>query len=301
MILGSGGCLFSNFIRKAIYDKISYEIVSVDKVKKTSVLNNLYANSNHKFYIADIADKHVMNVIFEFERPDIVIHGADENDCFDLINSNIAGTYNIVDLCKKWNIEKLIYISSYEVYGQLKNEDLPWKEDSLLDPNNFYAASKASAELFIKASDIDYNIIRLSNNYGPRQSVDKFIPKVINNILQNKNVSIYGLGNQTRDFIHVQDNCNAIVSVLLNGKNKEIYNVGGFEFSIIETFHQICNSLEKGHELLEFVEPPKNNIFRRASDNSKIKELGWKPIFKFKDGINSSVKWYLNNKWFLSL
>ena len=148
LITGSGGHLFSNFIRKAIHERQPYKFVSVDKVTKSTVLNNIYVNKDHAFYIGDISDKHFMNVIFEVERPQIVIHGAAETSNTDLfITSNISGTQVIADACVRWGVERLIYISDDKVYGQLKDEkETSWTENAPLNPRGPYAVSKAAAE-----------------------------------------------------------------------------------------------------------------------------------------------------------
>lgn len=310
LITGTGGFIFSNFVRKAIKDGEPYEFVSIDAVKQTSVMNNVYSNKNHQFYIGDITDKHFINVIFELERPDIVINGAASTHVdnslknpYEFIDSNITGTQVIIDACIKWNVDKLIQISTDEVYGHLENEDLPsWREDAPLNPRNPYACSKAAAEMLVKAAHnahgLKYNITRSCNNYGPRQTADKFIPKVIKHILEDKKVPVYGQGKQIRDWVHVQDNCSAIMQIVNQGKDNEIYNIAaGQEFSNIEVFHEICNVLGKGHNLLEFVTDRLAHDFRYSVDASKIKELGWAPSFKFKQGIRHTCEWFSNNQW----
>ena len=158
LITGTGGFIFSNFIRKAVFEKHPYNFISVDKVTKTSVLNNIYQNKHHTFYFGDVADTHFINTLFEYEKPDIVIHGAAESsvdaslkDPNVFIKSNVLGTQVIVNACVKWNVERLIYVSTDEVYGQLKSESEPsWTENSPLDPRNPYSASKAAGELVVK-------------------------------------------------------------------------------------------------------------------------------------------------------
>ncbi len=313
LITGTGGFIFSNFIRKAIFDKLPYTFVSVDKVTKTSVLNNIYQNKSHVFHIGDISDPHFVNVLFEYERPDIVIHGAAESFVDDslkepnkFIQANVMGTQVITSACVKWGVEKLIYISTDEVYGQLESEtEAAWTEESPLKPRNPYSASKAAGELIVRAAGtsfgLNYNITRSSNNYGPRQTSEKLIPKVIKCVLEGTKIPIYGQGLQIRDWTYVMDNCGGIISVLTDGKPNETYNISANqEFTNIEVIQKICNAMGRGHDLISFIPDPRGgHDFRYSIDCSKIKELGWKSGFRFKEGIVNTVDWYQKNLWFL--
>jgi dTDP-glucose 4,6-dehydratase len=312
LVTGSCGFIFGNFVRKAVYDKQPYRLISLDRVSLNSI-NSMYWNKNHTFHIADIRDQHVIDTIFQFEKPDIVVHGAAESfvdnslkDPNSFVTSNILGTQVIINACIKSKVEKLIYISTDEVYGQLTSESDPsWKEDAPLNPRNPYSASKAAGELLVKSAyesfGLKYNITRSSNNYGPRQYAEKLLPKTIKCILENKPIPIYGQGLQIRDWTHVYDNCSALFKIINSGKDNEIYNISANqEFTNIEVIHEICNVMNKGHELISFIEDPrKSHDFRYSVDISKIKELGWKPTTKFKDGIVDTVNWYDNNQWFL--
>lgn len=318
LITGSCGFIFSNFVRKIIHDsgqnreKYPFkDIVSLDKVSGNS--NLLYINKNHTFHIADIRDQHIIDIIFQHERPDIVIHGAAEtfvdyslSDPNSFITSNVLGTQVIVNACVKHRVQKLIYISTDEVYGQLTSEsDAAWNEDSLVNPRNPYSAAKAAGELLVKAAHAShgliYNITRSSNNYGPRQTPEKLIPKAIKCVLDGQKIPIYGQGLQIRDWTHVFDNCSALMRVLTKGEPNEIYNISANqEFPNIEVIQAICNAMGKGHELISFIEDPrKGHDFRYSIDSSKIRKLGWEPKFKFKDGVVDTVQWYMNNKYFL--
>ena len=170
---GSGGCIINNFIRRALFEKLPYDIVSIDKVLKSSVLNNIYANKNHEFRMGDVADKHLINVIFEIEKPDIVIHGANEktNNSNDLIRSNVLGTQVLVDAAIKWGVKKFIYVSSGKVYWQLTETNMVESEEDdgcQLNPTSFYGASKAAGEMIVKAAGnsfgLNYIITRGTNN-----------------------------------------------------------------------------------------------------------------------------------------
>lgn len=311
LITGSCGFVFGNFIRRLVYEKKQYQIVSLDKVD-TNTLNSMYWNKSHTFHVADICDQHIIDIIFQFEKPDIVIHGAAEssvdnslNNPNTFINTNVLGTQVIINACLKHNVEKLIYVSTDKVYGQLGSDLEPaFSEGSKIVPNNPYSASKAAGELLVKAAHCShgliYNITRSSNNYGPRQTVDKFIPKTIKCILNGQKIPIYGNGLQMRDWTHVADNCDGILSVLENGIDNETYNISsGLSLHNIELVQKICNIMGKGHDLIDFVEDKPGHEFRYAGNNEKITNLGWKPSYKFKDGIASTVEWYLSNQWFL--
>jgi dTDP-glucose 4,6-dehydratase len=312
---GSGGFVISNFIRKVLKDSSAYQIVSIDKITNSGVLNTIYANKNHTLYIGDVADRHFVNIIFEAERPDIVIHGAAEsfnyhsvmNESQKIILSNVLGTQVMTDAAVQWGVERFIYTSTDEVYGQLLSEDSPsWTEESQLNPRNAFSASKASGELIVKAAHESYglpfNIIRSCNNYGPRQSSKNLIPSIISHILAGCEVPIYDQGMQIRSWIHVQDNCDAIIKIIEQAPLNEIYNVSAKqEFTNIEIFQQVANILGRGHNLLKFVKDRPWHDYRYSTTNDKIRAIGWEPKWKFKDGLNMAIQWYINNKWFLKL
>lgn len=311
LLTGTCGFIFSNFIRRAIYERQPYHFISIDRVAGNA--NALYFHKNHTFHLADIRDQHIIDKIFQFERPDIVIHGAAESfvdyslsDPNSFVTSNVLGTQVIINACVKHNIEKLIYISTDEVYGQLTSEsDPPWTEEAPLNPRNPYSASKAAGELMVRAAHqshgLTYNITRSSNNYGPRQTPEKLIPKAIKCIMEGKNIPIYGQGLQIRDWTHVFDNCAAILTVLNNGKPNEVYNISANqELPNIEVIQKVCNTMESGHDLISHIQDPRSgHDFRYSVDSSKIRALGWKPSYRFKDGIIDTVEWYKINHWFL--
>jgi dTDP-glucose 4,6-dehydratase len=309
LITGSCGFVFGNFIRKAIYEKHPYSFVSIDRVNANAI-NSMYWNKNHTFHVADVRDQHIIDIIFQFEKPDIVIHGAaeDESANSSYLTSNILGTQVITNACVKYNVEKLIYISTDEVYGQLTSEQDPsWTEESPINPRNSYAVTKAASELIVKAANqshgLMYNIIRSSNNYGPRQTTDKLIPKAIKNILQGTQIPVYGKGLHMRDWTHVFDNCAGILTVLNDGLPNEIYNISSNqEFTNIEVIQKVCNAMEKGYNLISYTDDPRKNVnntdFRYSINSNKLKSLGWKPNIKLSDGLNNScIPWYLNNQW----
>jgi dTDP-glucose 4,6-dehydratase len=309
LITGSAGFIFSNFVRKILYERKDVKVVSIDKITNPSNLNNLYLSKNHSFHIGDITDQHFIDTIFNLERPDVVIHGAAESFVDDsikdpnkFINSNVLGTQVMVNAAVKYGVKKFIYSSTDEVYGQLTNENDPlWTEESPINPRNYYSVSKAAGEMIVRAArstfGLDYCITRSSNNYGPRQTSEKFIPKVIQCIINDQKIPIYGQGNQIRDWMHVWDNCSAILKILDDGVPGETYNISSNqEFSNIEVVNLICNIMNKGFDLVEFIKDREGHDFRYGIDASKIKALGWLPQFKFKHGLAKTIDWYrLNN------
>ncbi len=312
LVTGSGGFIFGNFIRQVFYAKIPYSISSIDRVRDSHIIHNIYVNQDHQFYIADVRDSHTLRVIFEKERPDVVIHGAAEscvdksiNSTLSFTTSNVVGTQNIIDQCLATNA-KLVYMSTDEVYGSLQNDQVsPWTEDSPLNPRNTYSATKAAGELLVRAASqthgLRFNIVRASNNYGPWQTTEKLIPRIIEKVLTGNEIPIYGKGDQIRDWIHVHDTCSALFKVVDNGVNGETYNITAKqEFTNLEVAQIVCNTLGKGHELLKHVED-RGHDFRHAMTNDKIKSLGWVPEFKFRDGIVQTCQWYVSNKFALQL
>jgi dTDP-glucose 4,6-dehydratase len=311
LITGSAGFIMGNFVRKVIYEKLPYQVVSIDRVRSgANGTNSLYWNKNHEFYPADIRDQHILNMIFQFEKPDIVVHGAAESfedqsisNPNDFMSSNVIGTQNIINACLKHEVKRLVYLSIDEIYGTLLNEnDSSWKEEDKWNPRNPYSASKASGELLILAAaqthGLKYNITRSSNNYGPRQTMDKLIPKVLSCIFNNEKIPIYGNGSQMREWTHVFDNCSAIVKIL-EGPENEIYNISSnHELTNLELVQKICNATNS-HHLISFVEDRKGHDFRYSVNTDKLKALGWEPKMKFKEGLQQTIDWYSSNKWML--
>lgn len=303
LVTGSGGFVFSNFVRKALFNKSDYSFVSIDLCTGPNILSNIYANKGHVFHIGDVADKHFVDVIFELERPDIVIHGADNNsnDSAALIRTNILGTQNILEACVKWQVERILHVSSDTVYGPVESA----KEDETVpNPTTLYAASKLSSELLVKAanktSGLKYDIVRLGSSYGPRQQTRNFIPTAVKGILENKEMVFIAKGDAAKEWTFVEDIYSGVMAVLAKGPSNQIYNISsGSEFTYLEVFQEICNVFERGYELIKFVESSSPQEYRYSTDNSKVKALGWKPNFKLKNGLFHTCSWYEKNPWFL--
>ncbi len=316
LLTGSCGFIVGNLTRKLVYlsnkepQKYPYSIISIDKANKHSA-NSIYWNKNHIFHIADIRDQHIMDNIFRYEQPDIVIHGAAETEqdsnCNDFVSSNVLGTQVLLNCAYQHQVKRFIYLSSIGCYGDLLTENVkpPLEIDSTA-PSNPYNASKLAGEILVQSAQksfkIDSNIIRLSNNYGPRQNALKLIPKTIKSILHDQPITLYGSGAQIRDWIHVFDSCQAIVDILQNGSPNEIYNVSAnLELSNLELVNKICNYMDKGHKLIQFINNPRiSDDFRHAANSSKLKSLGWSPKIKFLEGLKENVNWFILNKWILT-
>ena len=315
LITGTCGFILGHLIRSAVHEQNQqgerqYICASVDRVNFDN--NPLFINKNHAFYPADIRDDHVMDVIFRYEQPDVVIHGAAEThvdnslvDPNSFVTSNVLGTQVIINCCLKYKVKKLVYISTDEVLGQLTSDsDPPWTEDSPLNPRSPYSATKAAGELLVKAAHtthgLIYNITRSSNCYGPRQQPEKLIPKAIKRILDGEKIPLYGQGLQIRDWTYVTDNCSAIMTVMEKGAPNEVYNISANqEFTNLETIHEVCNAMGAGHNLIDFVAERPGHDFRYSLDTTKLRNLGWAPAHKFKDGARATVEWYTKNRWFL--
>ena len=217
-------------------------------------------------------------------------------------NTNIFGTQTLLNVARKHKIKKFIQISTDEVYGSLGFDDPAFTETTSLSPNSPYSASKASADLLVKAYyktfDLPINITRSSNNYGPYQFPEKLIPLMIHNALNDKPLPVYGEGINIRDWIHVKDNCEAILQVLNNGKIGEIYNIGGdSELKNIDLVKKILKILDKPDSLITFVKDRPGHDLRYAMNHEKItKTLKWEPKINFDEGLELTVKWYLDNQ-----
>lgn len=312
LLTGSAGFIYSNFVRKVIFQKEPYELYSVDKIANSSMLNNIFQNKLHEFFLADICDEHVMDKIFEYIRPEIVIHGAAEtavdksiNDPTIFAKSNVVGTQVLLNLAVKHKVEKFIFQSTDEVFGALSSiDDLSWTEESPINPRNPYSASKAACELLVKAAhntyDLPFIIVRSCNNYGMRQTPDKLIPRVIKCIINKDKIPVYGEGLQIRDWMYTDDNGSAILKLLEKGELNEVYNISANEeYTNIDIIKNICDIMGEGHKLISYVKDRPGHDFRYSVNSEKIRKLGWKPVYKFKDGLAKTIEWYIANSFYL--
>lgn len=308
LVTGSCGFIFSNFIIYALQNT-KWDIVSIDKLTYAGSLLNVPQVKRHKLHIGDICDQHFIKKIFAIEKPDIVIHGAAESHVDNSINSagafvstNVVGTYSMLEAAMRVHTpQKFINVSTDEVYGSVvEGHSL---ETDRLDPRSPYSSSKASADLLGQSYRTTYNLpiitTRCSNNFGPRQHVEKFIPKVITNILTNQKIPLYGDGKNKREWIYVKDHFDALIAIIEHGKVGEIYNISsGYEKENIEVLDTIFNIMGKGKELLEHVEDRLGHDRRYSVNCDKLRALGWQPSCGFEEAIAHTVGWYKNNLWF---
>ena len=317
LVTGGAGFIGSNFIHYILDKYSNYNVINLDLLTYCGNLGNLMEaeeNPNYKFIKGDILDTKLVDSIVAENNVDYIINFAAESHVDRSIHnpkifleSNIIGTQNLLEVAKKYHergqIKKYIQISTDEVYGTLGKTGY-FTEKTPLSPNSPYSASKAGADMIVRAYhetfNLPINITRCSNNYGPYQFPEKLIPLMINNALTNKKLPVYGDGRNIRDWLHVYDHCTAIDLVLHNGKMGDIYNIGGNnEKENIEIVRIILKYLNRSNDLIEFVEDRLGHDKRYAIDSTKIKsELGWKPKYTFDNGIKKTIDWYLNNeKW----
>ncbi len=314
-ILVTGGCGFigSNFIRRMLNKYRNYKICNLDKLTYAGNIDNLKDLENdprYKFIKGDICDK---KLVFDImKQSDVVIHFAAEThvdnsikDSNEFINTNVKGTQTLLDVAKICGIKKFVQISTDEVYGSIANGSS--KEEDKLEPNSPYSAAKAAGDLLARAYHITFKvpvvITRSSNNYGSYQHPEKLIPLFITNLLSGKKVPLYGDGLNVRDWLCVEDNCEAIDHILHNGEIGEIYNIGGEnERNNTEITKTILKELNKDDSYIEFVKDRPGHDRRYSLDISKIRKLGWEPKTDFGKGMKETVKWYKENrKWWLKL
>jgi len=325
LVTGGAGFIGSNFVKYMLNKYDDYRIVNLDLLTYAGNLENLKDiedNPNYRFIKGDIADRDLVNRLFEEENFDYIINFAAESHVDRsieepgiFVKTNVMGTQVLLDTAKKyWTIGKdetgypvyrdgvkYLQVSTDEVYGTLGKTGM-FTETTPLAPNSPYSASKASADMLVRAYNETFkmpmNITRCSNNYGPYQFPEKLIPLMIANTLEEKALPVYGDGMQVRDWLHVKDHCSAIDTVLHKGKSGEVYNVGGNnEKANIEIVKLIIKTLGKSEDLITYVKDRLGHDRRYAIDNTKITtELGWEPSYTFEQGMKETIEWYLDNR-----
>jgi dTDP-glucose 4,6-dehydratase len=310
LVTGGAGFIGSNFINYMVHKHPTYQVINLDALTYAGNLENLKEienKGNYTFVQGNITDKLLIQSLFE-QGIDAVINFAAEShvdrsitepDIF--VKTNIQGTQVLLDAAKSFEVKKYIQISTDEVYGTLGQTGL-FHETTPLAPNSPYSASKAGADLLVRAYHETYglpvNITRCSNNYGPYHFPEKLIPLMIINALEDKPLPVYGDGLNVRDWLHVEDHCQAIDLVLHKGVDGEVYNVGGNnERTNLEIVKTILQHLKKPESLIKFVEDRLGHDRRYAIDATKLRtELGWRPKYNFEEGIKQTIDWYLENE-----
>ena len=314
VVTGGAGFIGSNFIFYMLGEHPDYRIICLDKLTYAGNLSTLAPVMNHpnfRFAKVDICDRGAVYRLFEEEHPDIVVNFAAEThvdrsieDPGVFLQTNIMGTAVLMDACRRYGIQRYHQVSTDEVYGDLPLDrtDLFFTEETPIHTSSPYSSSKAGADLLVMAYHRTYglpvSISRCSNNYGPYQFPEKLIPLMIANALADKPLPVYGEGLNVRDWLYVEDHCKAIDLIIHRGRVGEVYNVGGHnEKQNIEIVKIICRELCKPESLITYVGDRKGHDMRYAIDPTKIhNELGWLPETKFEDGIQETIRWYLDNK-----
>ncbi len=313
-VTGGAGFIGSNFIYHWLKKYPEDRVVCLDKLTyagNLSTLEEALKNKNFRFTRTDICDRNAVYALFEEEHPDVVVNFAAESHVDRSIENpqvfletNILGTAVLMDACRKYGIKRYHQVSTDEVYGDLpfNRPDLFFTEETPLHTSSPYSSSKASADLLVLAYYRTYGlpvtITRCSNNYGPYHFPEKLIPLMIINALNDKPLPVYGEGINVRDWLYVEDHCEAIEAVLKKGRVGEVYNVGGHnEMRNIDIVKLICKELGRPESLIVHVRDRKGHDRRYAIDPTKIhNELGWLPKTRFADGITKTIAWYLANR-----
>ena len=321
IVTGGSGFIGSNLVNYLI--KKRYFVINLDKLTYSSnrYINKIRTKKNYKLIKTDINNKKKLTEIFKRYKPKVVFNLAAETHVDrsidgpeNFIKTNINGTFNLLEVLrflkkKKINI-KLVHISTDEVYGDIKKMKRS-DENYKYEPSSPYSASKASADHLVKSYIGTYGlsavISNCCNNYGPYQFPEKLIPKMISNIFNNKELPIYAKGNNSREWIHVNDHCEALFRLYLNGKNGECYNVGSGinlkNIDLVKKIIKICKAMKINigtKTKIKFVKDRPGHDFRYSLNNKKIfKQLKWKPKINFEEGLKDTIHWYLSNKNFL--
>ena len=314
LVTGGAGFIGSNYLHY-VTDKYKDDyFVCIDALTYAGNYNNikeLENKENFKFVKGDITDRQLVEKLFEEEKFDYVINFAAESHVDNSIknpgvflSTNILGTQVLMDACRKYGIKRYHQVSTDEVYGDLPLDrpDLLFTELTPIHTSSPYSASKASADLLVLAYartfKLPVTISRCSNNYGPYQFPEKLIPVVISKALNDENIPVYGKGENVRDWIHVHDHNVGVDMIVRNGKDGEVYNLGGHsERTNLEVVKTILKQLGKPESLITFVSDRPGHDLRYAIDSTKTEnELGWDRTYKFEDGMKETIDWYVNNK-----
>ena len=315
LVTGGAGFIGSCFVRHILNTYSDYKVVNLDALTYCGNLENLNDvkyNPNYTFVHGNICDHDLVRDIIK--DVDCVVNFAAESHVDNsikhpeiFVETNVQGTLNLLQACKELGIERYLQVGTDEVYGSLGKTDY-FYETTPIQPNSPYSASKASADLLVRAYYETYKLpvlnTRCSNNYGPYQYPEKLIPFFISQLLKGEKVPVYGDGLNVRDWLYVYDHCKAIDVVLHKGRVGEVYNIGGHnEKTNMEITHLILDAMGKDESSIKYVEDRLGHDRRYAIANDKIQsELGWEPSVTFEEGIKLTIDWYLNNQdWIKSI
>jgi dTDP-glucose 4,6-dehydratase len=309
LVTGGAGFIGSAFIRLAL-PATDAEILNLDKLTYAGNPDNLAPvaeNDRYRFVQGDISDPDVVQAVFEAFRPDVVVHFAAESHVDrsiltpePVIRTNLNGTFTLLEAARRNSVKRFVHVSTDEVYGSLEHP-LEADETFPLRTSSPYSASKAGSDLLALSYHTTYRlpviVTRASNNYGPYQFPEKLIPLFISNCLHDEPLPVYGTGGNVRDWIHVLDHCRGIDAALRRGRPGEVYNFGGdAELTNLELTHLMLELLGKPRDLIRFVQDRPGHDLRYAIDFSKAQqELGWQPRTTFRNGLQETIDWYLQN------
>ncbi|MBU0686363.1 MAG: dTDP-glucose 4,6-dehydratase [Candidatus Margulisbacteria bacterium] len=309
LVTGGAGFIGSNFVRHLLSLDGGYEVINLDKLTYAGNLENLKdveKTPGYKFVKGDICDQKLINDLVESEKPDAIINFAAEShvdrsilSAGEFIQTDVFGTYVLLEAVKRFGAKRFIQIGTDEVYGSIEKGS--FTEESPLSPNSPYASSKAGGDLIVRAYhktfDLPVIITRSSNNYGPYQYPEKFIPLFITNAIEDKPLPLYGDGKNVRDWLYVEDNCKAIEVVLRKGVEGEIYNIGGEEErENLVVAQSIVKQLGKPKDSIKLVKDRAGHDRRYSLACEKVKKLGWKQSVSFEEGLAKTVAWYQKNQ-----
>ncbi len=310
-ITGGAGFIGSNLTYYLSEERPDWKITILDALTYAGNLETIEPLLGKiNFIKLDIADREAVTNIFATEKFDLVFHLAAESHVDrsilsgePFVRTNVLGTQNLLDASRAHGVGKFVHVSTDEVYGALGPTGR-FVESTPLDPTSPYAASKAASDLMAlavsKTFGFDVVVTRCTNNYGPYHFPEKFIPLFITNALEDKQLPLYGDGNQIRSWLHVKDHARALLMVAERGRKGEVYNIGGMEEAELPNrlvAEMICERLNKPKSLIKYVEDRLAHDRRYAIDYTKInRELGWKPEVHFQKGLPETVEWYVNNK-----
>ncbi|MGG4203956.1 dTDP-glucose 4,6-dehydratase [Paenibacillus jamilae] len=310
LVTGGAGFIGSNFVLYMLKHHPDYEIVNIDALTYAGNLENLKSienNPKHSFIKVDITDAQAIDQLMQ-QGIDVVVNFAAESHVDRsilepevFVKTNVLGTQVLLDAAKKYNVTKFVQVSTDEVYGSLGETGL-FTEETPLQPNSPYSASKAGGDLLVRAYHetfgLPVNITRCSNNYGPYQFPEKLIPLMISRALSDQQLPVYGDGLNIRDWLYVEDHCSAIDLVIHQGKLGEVYNIGGNnERTNVHIVKTVLEELGKPESLISYVQDRPGHDRRYGIDPTKtMNELGWKPKHSFETGIKETIRWYLDNE-----
>lgn len=307
LITGGAGFIGSNFVHHILREHPEYDVTVLDKLTYAGNMRNLESalqNPRFKFVRQDICDTAVADTV---QGMDAVVHFAAEShvdrsieNAADFVRTNVEGTWRMLDECRKAKVGRFLHVSTDEVYGSLGATG-KFTEQTPISPNSPYSATKASSDLLALAYFHTHGfpalVTRCSNNYGPYQFPEKLIPLMIAQASSDQHLPVYGKGENIRDWIHVDDHCRALDTVLHKGADGEVYNIGGnSEMRNLDVVKMILKLLDKPESLIKFVTDRPGHDLRYAIDSTKMKQqLGWEPRWKFSDGLAATVRWYQEN------